>query len=309
MSRDLKLTLHKAAANPAGYSLVIHAGAGGRVEELTLEAQRDYSAGLRDAYTAGEAVLQAGGAALDAVCAAVSSLEDNPLFNAGRGAALTATGHAELDASVMTGDGHAGAVAASKYAKNPVQLARKVMDNTEHVLLTVPSRAVANSWGLETVEPEYFVTKARQAQLARVRAELEEAARHGTVGAAAVDQQGRYAAATSTGGMVNQHDGRVGDTPIIGAGTFARDGVAAVSCTGEGESFIRGSVAHDVVSRLRYLNADLPAAVEGTMSEELTARNASGGIIAASSRGIVAAFNSPAMFAAYRDGDELVTLT
>ncbi len=292
-----------------GFALVLHGGAGGRVEELSLEVKADYDAGLAAAHRAGEEVLAAGGAALDAVCSTVAALEDDPLFNAGRGAALTASGRAELDASVMTGDGAAGAVAASRWARNPVQAARAVMERTDHVLLVAPAAKLVRSWGLETVDPEHFVTEARLAQLRRVLAARQEAPRHGTVGAVAIDAEGRIAAATSTGGMVGQADGRVGDTPIIGAGTFARDGVIGVSCTGEGEAFLRGAVAHDVTARIAYAGQEPLAAIEATIAAELTARGASGGLIAAGPTGVVVAHNSPAMFAAYREGERLVTLT
>lgn len=293
-----------------GYALVLHGGAGGRIEELSLEAQGNYARGLADAHAAGTAILEAGGSALDAVCETVRHLEDNPLFNAGRGAALTASGVAELDACVMTGDGRAGAVAVSRTAKNPVFLARAVLEESDHVLLVSPREEQVREWGLEEVEPDYFITPARQLQLSNVQARKLEAARHGTVGAVAVDRDGRVASATSTGGMVNQRDGRVGDTPIVGAGTYARDGVVAVSCTGEGESFIEGVVSHDIAARMRYTGTDLAAAVAATIESELDSRGANGGIIAVGADGrVVVAHNSPAMFAAYRTPSELVALT
>lgn len=308
MSEPLNLRIHDIPATGRGYGLVLHGGAGGRVKELDAQSRGRYEAALTSAYLAGERVLEGGGPAVDAVCAAVVSMEDEPLFNAGRGAALTSTGRAELDASVMTGDGRAGAVAASRAARNPVLAARAVMERSEHVLMVCPSAEKISGWGLETVEPEYFVTDARRRQLARVRDGAAEASKHGTVGAAAVDREGRMAAATSTGGITNQSDGRVGDTPIIGAGTFAMDTVAAISCTGEGEAFIRAVVAHDVVARMRYLGVDAARAVRATFDEGLTGRGASGGIIVATSGGIVVAHNSPAMFAAYRQGDQILTL-
>lgn len=304
------LRLFEASPAAAGYGLALHGGAGGRLQELPLEEQGSYAEGLTRAYLAGVAVLERHGSALDAVCAAVEQLEDNPLFNAGRGASLTANGEAELDASIMTGDGAAGAVAVSRHAKNPVLAARKVMEDTEHVLLVSPSAELIAGWGLETVAPDYFVTEARRRQLASVRAARLAESRHGTVGAVARDQHGHVAAATSTGGMVNQSEGRVGDTPVLGAGTFARDGVVAVSCTGEGEAFMRGVVAHDIAARMSYLRAGLADAVTGTVTSELTARGASGGLVAIGADGrIVVAHNSPAMFAAFDDGGRLVTLT
>lgn len=307
---DRHVQLHQVARSSAGYALVLHGGAGSRVEELSLLRKGQYSEGLADAYRVGEKVLSAGGSALDAVCVTVEQLENNPLFNSGRGAALTSSGEAELDASVMTGDGRAGAVAASRYAKNPVLLARKVMEESEHVFLVAPGEELLGRWGLHVVEPDYFITDERQEQLERVRSKQTSASRHGTVGAVALDRGGHVAAATSTGGMVNQSMGRVGDTPIIGAGNYARDGVAAISCTGEGEAFIQGVVAHDVSARMRYLGMSLAAAVTATITTELDTRGAGGGIIGVSADGsLVVGHNSPAMFAAYRQDDHLVTLT
>ncbi len=287
-----------------GPSLALHGGAGGRVEELTHAGRAPYAEGLLAAYQAGWQVLAAGGGALDAVCASVQVLENDPLFNAGRGAALTATGHAELDASVMTGSGSAGAVAASKHARNPVLLARTVMERTEHVLIVDPDAGFLERYGLEVVEPGYFITEPRRQQLDRVLDGRTVAARHGTVGAVARDAGGLVAAATSTGGMVGQADGRVGDSPIVGAGVYARDAVAAISCTGHGEAFIRGVVAYDVAARIRYTGADLANAVRETL-QELARRGSSGGLIAVGGDGgIVVAHNSPAMFSARGTGPE-----
>lgn len=294
----------------SGYALVLHGGAGGRVEELSLEEHGLYEQGLAEAYAAGAELLESGKSALDAVCESVRRLEDNPLFNAGRGAALTASGLAELDACVVTGDGCAGAVAVSRSARNPVLLARAVLQRSDHVLLMSPSAEQIDMWGLEQVSPDYFVTPARELQLRHVQAERLLASRHGTVGAVALDRNGLVAAATSTGGMVNQRDGRVGDTPIVGAGTYARDGVVAVSCTGEGESFIEGVVSHDICARMRYGGEDLAHAVEATIEQELDSRGATGGVIAVGADGsLVVAHNSPAMFAAYGTPSGLVTLT
>jgi L-asparaginase / beta-aspartyl-peptidase len=291
------------AAPDDGPSLALHGGAGNRVEELTLEGRAAYSDGLQAAYRAGWQVLAAGGSALDAVCASVEALENNPLFNAGCGAALTATGHAELDASVMTGAGRAGAVAASKHAKNPVLLARAVMEQTEHALIVDPDAAFLDRHGFQPVERGYFITATRQQQLERVLNGRAAAARHGTVGAVARDTLGRVAAATSTGGMVGQADGRVGDSPIVGAGVYARDNVVAISGTGHGEAFIRGVVAYDIAARIRYANADLATAVRETIETELGQRGSTGGVIAVGGDGrIVVAHNSPAMFSARGTG-------
>jgi beta-aspartyl-peptidase (threonine type) len=302
--------LFQTAPSATGWALVLHGGAGGRVEELSLEEAGTYTEGLTAAYQAGAAVLAAGGTALDAVCATVACLEDDPLFNAGRGAGRTSEGTAELDACVMTGAGRAGAVAASRYARNPVRAARKVLEETPAVLLIAPTQERLTDWELQTVAPEYFTTPARQQQLRRVQDGLLAGSRHGTVGAVAIDVHGAVAAATSTGGMVNQSEGRVGDTPIVGAGTYARDGVGAISCTGEGEAFIQGVVAHDVAARVRYLGVGLAEAITATVAAELAPRGAMGGLIAVGADGsVVVAHNSPAMFAAYADGDRLVTHT
>lgn len=310
MQSQPAMRVYAGSPHASGYALALHAGAGGRMEELSLDEQGRYPAGLADAYRAGEDILAAGGSALDAVCATVQHLEDNPLFNSGRGAALTADGQAELDASVMTGDGRAGAIGASRHAKNPVLAARKIMEESGHVFLVAPSVELVTGWGLQVAEPEYFITEVRRRQLENVRSGELAGPRHGTVGAVAVDAGGRMAAATSTGGMVNQSAGRVGDTPIIGAGNYARDTVVAVSCTGDGEAFIQGVVAHEVSARVRYLRADLADAVAGTINDEVAGRGATGGIIAVGADGaVVIAHNSQAMFAAFRDGDELVTLT
>lgn len=178
------------------------------------------------------------------------------------------------------------------------------------MLLVSPARDRLTGWGLQTVQPDYFLTPARQEQLRNVQDRVLEGSRHGTVGAVAIDLQGRVAAATSTGGMVNQSEGRVGDTPIVGAGTYARDGVGAISCTGEGEAFIQGVVAADVAARVRYLGTPMAEAMRATVLAELAPRGATGGLIGVTADGtVVVAHNSPMMFAAYSDGDRLVTRT
>lgn len=299
------MKIFEAAPPERGPSLALHGGAGGRVEELALAGRAPYQQGLLAAYRAGWRVLAAGGDALDAVCASVQVLEDDPLFNAGRGAALTATGHAELDASVMTGAGHAGAVAACKYARNPVRLARAVMEQTDHVLIVDPDVEFLKRHGAEVAERGYFITEPRQQQLSRLLAGRVPADRHGTVGAVARDAAGRVAAATSTGGMAGQADGRVGDSPIVGAGVYARDDVAAISCTGHGEAFIRGVVAYDVAARIRYAGAGLAEAVRQAIDQELAGRGSTGGLVAVGGDGrVVVAHNSPAMFSARGTGPE-----
>jgi L-asparaginase / beta-aspartyl-peptidase len=290
------------------YSLAVHGGAGARRTPLTTTEAADCREGLRRALTAGQHVLHGGGTALDAVCAAVVELEDDPLFNAGHGAALTQLGTVELDAAVMTGAGTAGAVASSTYARNPVLAARSVMEHTPHVLLVAPTQTLLESWGLKTVAPHDFVTPGRREELERVRSGLTEGARHGTVGAVARDAAGHLAAATSTGGITNQMTGRVGDSPVIGAGTYANDRTVAISCTGDGETFIRGVVAFDVSARIEYLASELGDAVERTFAERLDNVGGTGGMIAVNAAGdIVLGFNSAAMFRGYLAGDRPVT--
>jgi L-asparaginase / beta-aspartyl-peptidase len=299
------MEIFEVAAPGDGPSLALHGGAGGRLVELTPVGRAPYEQGLLAAYQAGWRVLTAGGDALDAVCASVEVLENDPLFNSGRGASLTVTGRAELDASVMTGSGLAGAVAASKYAKNPVWLARAVMEHTDHVLIVDPDAEFLARYGIEAVERDYFITEHRQQQLKRVLDGRAVAARHGTVGAVARDASGRVAAATSTGGMAGQADGRVGDTPIVGAGVYARDNVVAISSTGDGEAFIRGVVAYDIAARIRYTGAGLAEAIKETFDQELEQRGANGGLVAVGGDGrVVAAHNSPAMFSARGTGPE-----
>lgn len=292
--------LHSRTGPPTGPLLLIHGGAGPRSAELELVVSRDYQRGLELALDAGSSALQGGGSALDAVCAAVVRLEDDPLFNAGRGASLTSAGTAEMDAAVMTGDGRAGAVAVSRHVRNPVLAARAVRDHTEHVLLVDPSEDLSAQWGLVSAAPEYFVTDHRRHQLDAVLAKQLTAPRHGTVGAVAIDRDGRLACATSTGGMVGQAVGRVGDTAVIGAGSYADSESVAVSCTGEGEAFIRGVVAHDIAARVGYRGDKLEVAVRATYERELERLGATGGTIALTPDGdALIMHNSTAMFAGY----------
>ena len=292
------------------FALALHGGAGGLIPELTREGKAAFAEALAVAHNAGRVILEKGGRALDAVCATVEQLENNPLFNAGRGAALTVDGEVELDAAVMDGAGRAGAVAASRHAKNPVFVARSIMDRSENLLVISPSEELVARFGHETVDQAYFITEPRRRQLARVLESRFAVPRHGTVGAVARDVHGTVAAATSTGGMAGQDSGRVGDTPVIGGGTYAKNGVVAVSCTGDGEAFIRGVVAYDIAARIKYLGSELSEAVAATIESELTPKHASGGLVSVAADGrIVVAHNSPTMFAAFEDRSGLVILT
>jgi beta-aspartyl-peptidase (threonine type) len=254
-------------------------------------------------------VLASGGAALDAVVAAVVSLEEDPLFNAGRGAVLTSDGTVELVAAVMDGrTREGGAVAGARTVRNPVRLARAVMESTPHVLLVGEgAELLANERGLERVDPSFFVTDERLDQLARIRAEEKvKLDVYGTVGAVARDASGHLAAATSTGGMVNKRPGRVGDTPILGAGTFAWDRTCAVSGTGHGEPFVRLGAAARVSALMELAGLALAEAVRRVIQVELPVLEGEGGLVAVDAAGDVALeFNSAGMFRGWlRDGGE-----
>ena len=279
-------------------AIVVHGGAGGPISDP--ERGDRMRAGAAAAVEAGHAVLAAGGAALDAVEAAVVVLEDDPEFNAGRGAALTEYGRVELDASIMDGPTRAaGAVAAVRGVRNPVRAARAVLADGRHVLLVgEPATEFAATAGLNFENETWFVTERERIALAQ----SDAAGARGTVGAVARDSAGRLAAATSTGGVSGQRLGRVGDSPLIGAGTWA-DETVAVSCTGHGESIIRTALAHEVHALLRHRELGLQdACVEAIRS--LEGLGGDGGLIAVTAHGDVAAtFNSDAMTRGWRVGD------
>jgi len=251
-------------------------------------------------------VLAGGGSALDAVAAAVTALEDDPLFNAGRGSVFTRAGMQEMDACIMDGaDRRAGAVAGVFGPRNPVQAARAVMENSRHVLLIGEAAlAFCREQGVAFCEPGYFHSGARWRELQRA---LEQAERqppqYGTVGAVARDRRGNLAAATSTGGMTGKMPGRVGDTPIIGAGTYADNATCAVSATGHGEFFIRHGAAFEIAARLRHAGQSLGEAARAVI-EELGAASGSGGIVAVDRAGTLALpFNTAGMYRGFvRDG-------
>lgn len=295
-------------SNPSRAVLVIHGGAG-TIQKASMTPEREdaYHDGLRTALAAGHAVLARGGAALDAVTAAVMALEENPLFNAGRGAVFTSGGANEMDAAVMDGrDRRAGAIAGICGPRNPVLAARAVMEKTEHVFLTGEgARDFCREAGLEHMDPSWFRTEARwaalQAELERRRAELpddgDEARKHGTVGAVACDAQGHVAAATSTGGMTGKTPGRVGDSPVIGAGTWADDATCAISATGHGEFFIRYAAGHEIASRMRWAGQGLEQAADDVVLNVLGPVGGSGGLIAVDAQGRVALpFNCSGMY-------------
>ena len=282
------------------WTLLIHGGAGVmRRAEMTPEMDAAYRAGLNEALAAGSNVLAAGGDALDAVQAAVLVLEDNPNFNAGKGAVLTREGVAELDSSIMDGRNRkAGAVAQVRTVKNPIRMARYVMDKTDRVMFAGPDvDEMAAKAGLEIVPPEYFITPRRLEALKRAMAgTFEPMDRYGTVGAVAMDAKGNLAAATSTGGMNAKPPGRVGDSPIIGAGTYADNASCAVSATGDGEYFIRASVARMICARVQMQGMSAEAAAKATL-DEVQAMGGTGGVIVLSHDGSVAlSMNTEGMF-------------
>jgi beta-aspartyl-peptidase (threonine type) len=289
------------------FALAIHGGAGAiRRDLMTPEAEAQYHDGLRASLRAGHAVLAEGGSAMDAVTAAVMSLEDNLLFNAGRGAVFTRAGVQEMDAAVMRGeDRAAGAVAGIMGPRNPVQAARAVMERSEHVLLMGEgAMAFCREQGLTMADAAYFHTDSRwqalQNELARQASSApdarDDAAKHGTVGAVARDRHGNIAAATSTGGMTAKLPGRIGDSPVFGAGTWADNETCAISATGHGEYFIRWAAAHDIAARMRYRGDTLNVAAESVV-EELGRIGGSGGLIAIDAAGNVSLpFNSQGMY-------------
>jgi L-asparaginase / beta-aspartyl-peptidase len=300
------------------FGLVIHGGAG-TIErsKMTPAREQEYRAALERSLQAGFQILERGGSSLDAVEASVRVLEDDPLFNAGRGAVFTSEGMNELDASIMDGKTlKAGAIASVKHIKNPINLARLVMEKSPHVMLDCAgAEAFAREQGVEMVDQKYFFTQERWDALQRVKeAEKKGGAggkkfiisdqdRHGTVGAVACDQSGNLAAATSTGGTTNKRPGRIGDSPVIGSGTYANNATCAVSATGDGEYFIRAVAAHDVSALIEYRGAKLPDAAQ-TVLDHVAKLGGTGGLIAIDREGAMALpFNTNGMYRGHVDQD------
>jgi beta-aspartyl-peptidase (threonine type) len=287
------------------WGIAIHGGAGTLPrQDMSDERRARYEAGLKSALDAAAQVLEGGGSSVEAVTRAVVVLEDNPLYNAGRGAVFTYDGKNELDASIMDGRNlDAGAVSGVTHIKNPIELARAVMEQSEHVMLAgAGAEEFALGHGFSLVPQSYFYTEERWLQLERIR-EGDKGlspltiSHIGTVGAVALDSRGHLAAATSTGGMTGKRYGRIGDSPLIGAGTYADDRACAVSSTGHGEVFIRSAVAHDICARMRYAARSLKTAVHEVVQQELPPRHGEGGVIAIDARGnIEMEFNSEGMF-------------
>ncbi len=288
---------------------MIHGGCGAmRPATLSPDAEERARSGLEAALDAGAAVLSSGGSALDAVEVAARVLEDDPAFNAGRGSVLTTDGRCELDAAIMDGrDRRAGAVAGMTTTRAPISAARAALEHSPHVLLTYAGAdAFAREQGLEQVENGFFITAERQAQLDKVMAaggKFDTDIKYGTIGAVAVDSAGHVAAATSTGGLTAKRWGRIGDSPLIGAGTYADDRAAAVSATGLGEAFIRAVGAHQLAMRMMIGGESLQAALDAVLAD-VVALGGNGGLIAVAPSGEAAwGFTTPGMYRARADTD------
>jgi L-asparaginase / beta-aspartyl-peptidase len=293
----------KPAADSLAWAIVIHGGAGPMTRvNLDTGLQRQYTEALTMALHTGKKILADGGTALDAVEMTIRVMEDNPLFNAGKGAVFTHEGKNELDAAIMDGSNlAAGAVAGVTDIKNPISAARMVMTRSPHVLLTgAGASQFAKEQGLEIVPPSYFFTQSRWNDLQ----EILKKEKNGTVGCCALDRHGNLAAGTSTGGMDNKRYNRIGDTPVIGAGTYANNATCAVSATGHGEYFIRWTVAHDISALMEYKGMSIRDAADLVVNNKLVKAGGSGGVIGLDRKGNVAMpFNSKGMFRAYATSD------
>jgi beta-aspartyl-peptidase (threonine type) len=285
------------------WAIVIHGGAGSVTRDrVPAEIDAEYRKALSEALETGKKILSEGGSALDAVEQTIRVMEDNPLFNAGKGAVFTHEGKNELDAAIMDGSNlGAGSVACVTDIKNPISAARKVMTNSPHVMLTgAGASQFAREQGLEIVPPSYFYTEKRFSELQ----EILKKEKNGTVGCCALDRNGNLAAGTSTGGMVNKRYNRVGDAPIIGAGTYANNNTCAVSATGHGEFFIRWTVAHDISALMEYKGLSLREASELVVNDKLVKAGGSGGVICIDKKGNISmSFNSEGMFRGYATAD------
>ncbi|MGK7389164.1 MAG: isoaspartyl peptidase/L-asparaginase family protein [Candidatus Cyclobacteriaceae bacterium M2_1C_046] len=302
---------------PAPISLVIHGGAGTiKKENMDPQREKEIRAKLEEALNTGYAVLENGGSSTDAVVATIQVLEQSKHFNSGIGAVFTAEGKNELDASIMKGENNAaGAVAGVSTIKSPIAAARAVMEKSPHVMLAGDGAVeFANEVGLELVDPSYFFTQERYDQLKQVqeKEKTEEDKRQGmsdpifhdykfgTVGCVALDKNGNLTAGTSTGGMTNKKYGRVGDSPIIGAGTYADNATCGVSATGHGEFFIRNVVAYDIAALMKYQNMSLQEAANKVVMDKLVEKGGDGGIVAMDAQGNIAMpFNTPGMYRGY----------
>lgn len=317
-NQEATSTEQSTTPTPPKYTLVIHGGAGTiKKENMDDEKEAAIRKALDAALTVGETVLKNGGTSMDAVEATIMVLEDAPYFNAGKGAVFTNDGKNELDASFMDGrTQNTGAVAGVTNIKNPIRAARAVLEKSEHVMLAREgAEEFAKEQGIEVVDPSYFYTEGRWNALQKAKKKTLGTVIHedltdnkfGTVGCAALDQYGNLAAGTSTGGMTNKRYARVGDSPIIGAGTYANNNTCAISSTGHGEYFIRYIVAYDISAMMEYGKKDFQKAADFVINEKLKAAGGSGGVIGVDKYGNVAMpFNTAGMYRGYVKPDERV---
>ncbi|NEV92670.1 isoaspartyl peptidase/L-asparaginase [Psychroflexus sp. YR1-1] len=309
-----KLSKEKDVVKTPKFGIVIHGGAGViKKEYMTDSLQKAYEAKLEEAISVGHKILAEGGTAVEAVTETINVMENSPLFNSGKGAVLNADGIAELDASIMEGKTrNAGAISGVQHIKNPINLALKVMNKSDHVMLSASgAEEFAKLHDLEFVENSYFITEGRKKALEASKAKEQGLSsnefylsneKFGTVGCAALDKEGNLAAGTSTGGMTNKKYGRIGDSPIIGAGTYANNKTCAISATGHGEYFIRGVVAHDISAMMEYQGISLEKAAQRVIQKKLTELGGTGGIVGIDNKGnVVMEFNTPGMFRATKN--------
>lgn len=328
LSNKNKETVNATIQKTNEFAIVIHGGAGTILKEnMTSEMEEAYKSKLEGAIRTGYDILKNGGSSLDAVQKAINVMEDSPLFNAGKGAVFTNAETNEMDASIMDGKTlNAGASAGTTNVKNPINLARAIMEKSKHVMLSGKgAETFAKEQGLELVDPSYFYTERRFKALQKAKENekikldrddkqafydpLVKDSKYGTVGCVALDKDGNLAAGTSTGGMTNKRWGRVGDSPIIGAGTYANNATCAVSGTGWGEFFIRATVAHDISALMEYKGLTLEEAAKEVIQKKLTELGGDGGIVAIDKNGnMVAEFNTPGMYRAFMDDKGELTI-
>lgn len=312
-------TASRCQAQSSNVVLVIHGGAASKKDKISPELDQKLRDGMRQALQAGYEVFKRGGTSLDMIEAAIRLMEDNPVFNAGKGAVFTLQGKNELDASIMEGrELKAGAVAGVRVVKNPITAARAVMEKSKHVLMVSDgAENFARQNGLDIVDPSYFHTEPRWQELqdylksGKDRSEITRSPdeKWSTVGAVARDEKGDLAAGTSTGGMAYKRWGRVGDSPIIGAGTYADNEAAGISATGHGEFFIRYSVTHDIVALMKYKGLSVKQAADEVIQRKLRKAGGEGGVICLDKSGNVAhSFNSDGMFRGYITRDGRITV-
>ena len=309
-----KLSKEKDLPKTPKFGIVIHGGAGViKKENMTDSLQKAYEEKLQEAIDVGHKILSEGGTAIEAVQRTINIMENSPLFNSGKGAVLNAEGIAELDASIMDGKTkNAGAISGVQHIKNPINLAFKVMEESSHVMLSAQgAEEFAKLHQLEFVDNSYFMTERRKRALEASKAREKGVSsnefflsneKYGTVGCAALDQNGNLAAGTSTGGMTNKKYGRIGDSPIIGAGTYANNKTCAISATGHGEYFIRNVVAYDISAMMEYQGISLEQAAKRVIQKKLTDLGGTGGIVGIDKKGnVVMEFNTPGMFRATKN--------